>query len=197
MTELIEIVPPEYSVRLDLRYATGNNFTGKPVYAAAKCYLHKAAAEKLRIAIRLAEAIGYQFKLFDGFRPGEAQWKLWEHTPDPDFLADPNKGSPHSRGVAVDLTLCHMDGTELDMGTGFDAFTELSHHGNQEVSPEAQRNRHLLMGIMTTAGWDFYRHEWWHYQLFNSRDYPVLSDSEAGTGLMKKPSLIDRILPKF
>ena len=65
----------------------------------------------------------------------------------------------------------------LDMGTPFDAFTPLSHHGNTEVSVTAQKNRHLLMGLMTTAGWDFYRNEWWHYQLFNSRTYPLLSDS--------------------
>ncbi|MFN8930325.1 MAG: M15 family metallopeptidase, partial [Alphaproteobacteria bacterium] len=55
-----------------------------------------------------------------------------------------------------------------------------SHHGNQEISAEAQKNRLLLMGIMTTAGWDFYRNEWWHYQLFNSRDYALYSDAEAG-----------------
>lgn len=196
-TPLVEIKQPDFHVLLDLKYASSDNFTGKPVYGAARCFLHEEAAEKLSAAIRLAEAIGYQFKIFDAFRPTEAQWKLWEHTPDPDFLADPNRGSPHSRGVAIDLTLCHMDGTELDMGTAFDAFDEQSYHGNQEVSPEAQRNRHLLMGIMTTAGWDFFRNEWWHYQLFNSRDYMLLSDEEAGTEMMKRPTLIERILPKF
>lgn len=197
MSELVAITPPDYQVRLDLRYATDANFTGAPVYAQARCFLHPDAAEKLQVAIRLAEALGYQFKIFDAYRPTEAQWKLWNHTPDPDFLADPNRGSPHSRGVAVDLTLCNMEGYELDMGTEFDAFCDESHHGNLDVSPEAQRNRHLLMGIMTTAGWDFFRNEWWHYQLFNSRDYPLYSDEEAGTEMMKRPSLIDRILPKF
>ncbi len=197
MTDLVEITPDAYSVRLDIRYATSSNFTGEAVYTAAKCFLHHEAAEKLQAAVKLAEAIGYQLKIFDAFRPTEAQWKLWEHTPDPDFLADPNRGSPHSRGVAVDLTRCNMDGVELDMGTEFDEFSELSHHGNQEVSPEAQRNRHVLMGIMTTAGWDFFRNEWWHYQLFNSRDYMLYSDEEAGAEMMKRPSLIGRFLPKL
>jgi D-alanyl-D-alanine dipeptidase len=64
------------------------------------------------------------------------------------------------------------------MGTAFDAFTPLSHHGSTGVSEEAQRNRLVLLGLMTQAGWDFYRNEWWHYQLFNSRDYPLVSDSE-------------------
>ena len=64
------------------------------------------------------------------------------------------------------------------MGTEFDAFTPLSHHANAGISEEAQRNRLVLLGLMTQAGWDFYRNEWWHYQLFNSRDYALVSDAE-------------------
>ena len=181
---LVPITPEEYDVRLDIRYATADNFTGKPVYRVPKCYLHQEAADKLQEAISLARAIGYGIIIFDAYRPTEAQWTLWNHTPDPDFLANPERGSPHSRGVAVDLTLCDADGNALDMGTAFDAFTPLSHHGNKEVSAQAQQHRHILMGIMTTAGWDFYRNEWWHYQLFNSRDYPLYADAEAGTGML-------------
>jgi D-alanyl-D-alanine dipeptidase len=109
---------------------------------------------------------------------------MWDHTPDPEFLADPRRGSPHSRGVAVDLTLLDGEGRELDMGTGFDAFTPLSHHASLDVSARAQANRYTLLGIMTAAGWDFYRNEWWHYQLFNSRTYPLYSDSALPEGLM-------------
>jgi D-alanyl-D-alanine dipeptidase len=185
MTALRLISTPEYDVFFDIAYATERNFTGKPVYKAAACYLHENAAAKLREAIRLAAGLGLKIKIFDAYRPTEAQWKLWEHTPDPEFLADPRRGSPHSRGVAIDLTLCQPDGTELDMGTEFDAFTPLSHHGVVEgISAQAQANRLLLMGIMTSAGWDFYRNEWWHYQLFNSRDYPLYSDAEARLGMM-------------
>ncbi len=183
---LVEITQAAYGVWIDLRYATADNFTGEPVYRAdAKCYLHTEAAEKLKTAIQLAAVQGYRFRIFDAYRPTEAQWKLWNHTPDPNFLADPNKGSPHSRGAAVDLTLCTPDGADLDMGTPFDAFTPLSHHGRLDILPEAQRNRLLLMGIMTTAGWDFYRNEWWHYQLFDARArLPLYSDAEAGTAMM-------------
>lgn len=184
MPALIPITPPDYPVLIDIRYATADNFTGVPVYATPACLLHPEAAEKLAFAIRLADALGLTFRIFDAYRPPEAQWKLWNHTPDPNFLANPERGSPHSRGVAIDLTLCDRDGGELDMGTPFDAFTPLSHHGNQEVSAEAQRNRHLLMGIMTTAGWDFYRNEWWHYQLFNSRNYPLIPDAESPVPMM-------------
>jgi len=181
---LVEITPESHGVSLEIAYATANNFTGAPVYARGGCYLHPEAEEMLRTACDYAEVLGYGIKVFDAFRPSEAQWKLWDHTPDPDFLADPRRGSPHSRGVAIDLTLVDASGTELDMGTGFDAFTPLSHHGNMEISAAAQRNRHLLMGIMTTAGWDFYRNEWWHYQLFNSRTYPLLSDSVLEDSMM-------------
>lgn len=181
---LIEIQPAEYKVIFDIAYATENNFTGRPVYSRAACYLHPDAAKKLKKAIHLAAQLGYIIKIFDAYRPTEAQWKLWEHTPDPDFLADPRKGSPHSRGVAVDLTLCDAQGKELNMGTEFDAFTPLSHHANTEISVEAQKNRLILLGIMSAAGWDFYSKEWWHYQLFESKKYSLYSDIEAGTHMM-------------
>ena len=181
---LVEIIPEEYHVLLQIAYATPFNFTGMPVYKKARCFLHVEAAEKLKLASKLAAELDYKLKVFDAFRPAEAQWKLWEHTPDPNFLADPNKGSPHSRGVAVDVTLCEMNGRELNMGTGFDEFSPLSHHGVTEIPHQAQHNRFLLLGIMTSAGWDFYRNEWWHYQLFNSRNYPVYNDKDADTGMM-------------
>jgi D-alanyl-D-alanine dipeptidase len=88
-------------------------------------------------------------------------------------------------GAAVDLTLIDAAGAELEMGTPFDAFTPLSHHGALEISPTAQRNRAILLGLMTAAGWDFYRNEWWHYQLFDARNrYPVLSDAASPRPMM-------------
>ncbi len=184
LPDLIEILPATHDVELDIAYATANNFTGKPVYRRAACYLHPDAEDLLRRACGLARILGYRIKIFDAFRPAEAQFVLWDHTPDPEFLADPRKGSPHSRGVAVDLTLVDAAGEELDMGTGFDEFDPRSHHGDPGISAEAQRNRMILMGIMTTAGWDFYRNEWWHYQLFDSKRYPVLKDEVLPQGMM-------------
>ncbi len=176
MGDYIEIDPQTRDVEIALAYATAENFTGEPVYASAHCFLHKDAAALLDRAIDIASRQGYRFRIFDALRPSEAQWKLWNHTPDPDFLADPRRGSPHSRGVAVDLTLLDGDGRELDMGTGFDAFTPMSFHGDGEIPADAQRNRLLLLGIMSTAGWDFYSKEWWHYQMFDPRSYPLVDD---------------------
>ena len=181
---LIEIAAPDFDVDITLAYATPENFTGEPIYQNAICYLHTEAAEALTRAIETADNLGYRMLIFDAFRPSEAQWVLWNHTPDPDFLADPRRGSPHSRGVAVDLNLTTVDGQPLDMGTGFDAFTPKSHHGNTEISKTAQQNRLILLGIMTQAGWDFYRNEWWHYQLFDSRSYSLVSDTEIPKQMM-------------
>jgi D-alanyl-D-alanine dipeptidase len=182
--DLVEISAPDFDVDLMIAYAEEDNFTGKPVYARPACYLHRDAASLLARAVELAAEIGYRFLIFDGFRPSEAQWVLWNHTPDPDFLADPRRGSPHSRGVAVDLTLIDGNGAPLAMGTAFDDFTPQAHHGNCDIPSEAQINRHILLGLMTAAGWDFYRNEWWHYQMFDSRSYPLISDGELHHSMM-------------
>jgi D-alanyl-D-alanine dipeptidase len=181
---LVEITPGSHDVLLDLAYATPRNITGRPVYGRAACYLHPDAAAGLERAVTLARPLGFRVKIFDALRPSEAQWVLWNARPDPAFLADPRRGSPHSRGVAVDLTLVDGDGAELDMGTGFDDFTPLSHHGNRTIPAAAQRNRLLLLGLMTAAGWDFYGNEWWHYQLFNPRQYPLLRDADLPAPMM-------------
>lgn len=183
---LVEVTEKEFGVVIDLKYGTADNFTGRPVYKKQICYLHTEAAQKFKKAIEMAGKLGYRFKLFDAYRPTEAQQILWDHTPDPNFLAPPEKGSAHSRGVAIDLTLIDKSGNELDMGTEFDAFTPLSYHAVTEgISVEAQKNRLVLLGIMSAAGWDFYKNEWWHYQLFDARaKYPLISDKDAETQLM-------------
>lgn len=181
---LVEVTEPGFGVELDLVYASDRNFTGRPVYAAAHCFLRVAAAQRLRPVVNAAVGLGLRLRIFDAFRPTEAQWVLWRHTPDSDFLAPPWVGSPHSRGVALDLTLIGPDGAPLDMGTAFDAFTPLSHHGSTEVSVAARRNRLLLLGLMTAAGWSHYDKEWWHYQLPDSRRYPLISDSAVPKPLM-------------
>ena len=181
---LEEIAPPAFELSVDLRYATAGNLTGKPIYRRAGCYLHPDAAQLLRRAIDLARPLGLKLHVFDAYRPPQAQWALWNHLPDPDFIADPRRGSHHSRGVAVDLTLATPDGAALEMGTGFDAITPLSYHADLAVSPQAQRNRLLLLGLMSAAGWDFYSKEWWHYQLFQPRRYPLIDDGAQAPALM-------------
>ncbi len=181
---IVEITSETHGVDIDLYYATERNFTGHPIYAAAHCYLNAEAAAKLGQAVELARNFDLRVRVFDALRPTEAQWILWNHTPDPEFLADPRRGSPHSRGAAVDLSLFNGNGEPLDMGTPFDAFTPLSHHGSTGITIGAQRNRMFLLGLMTTAGWDFYGNEWWHYQLFDSRRFPLITDSALPKPMM-------------
>ncbi len=181
---LVEITPETHGVTLEIVYAGSKNFTDVPIYGRAACYLLDEAEPLLVRAVEFAAELKLGLKIFDAFRPSEAQWAMWTHTPDPNFLADPRRGSPHSRGVAVDLTLTDAGGRELEMGTAFDTFSPRSHHGNTGVSTEAQKNRHLLLGLMTAAGWDFYRNEWWHYQMFDSRRFEALSDNVLPVPMM-------------
>ena len=163
------------SAIISLAYATTNNFTGKVIYPKnAKAVLAAKAMPLLVTASELAKAQGYRLKIFDAFRPRWVQQKLWDACPDANYIMPPAKGSPHSRGVAIDLTLATAQGKELDMGAGFDEFAAISHHGNPQITATQAANRYTLMGIMVTAGWDFYRNEWWHYQLFDAKTYPFL-----------------------
>ncbi len=181
---LVAIAPPAFDVETCIVYATDENFTGRPVYRRPGCYLHPDAAALLSRGIVLAAELGLRLKVYDAFRPSEAQWLLWKHTPDPDFLADPRRGSPHSRGVAVDMTLVDDAGRELDMGSSVDRVGPLARHGCTDIPAIAQRNRAILLGLMAAAGWDHYLNEWWHYQMFEPRRYPVLTDAAAGTAMM-------------
>jgi D-alanyl-D-alanine dipeptidase len=166
-------------VDIDLRYATADNITGAPLYGRALCLLHPEAAAALHRAAAIAEGVGLRLLVWDAFRPVEAQWALWRALPDPRWVAGPRRGSHHNRGVAVDLTLAGRA-----MGTRFDEATPQSAHGATDIPEEAQRNRLMLAGIMTAAGWELDAFEWWHYQLPEAFRYPVLSDSVLGADRM-------------
>ena len=182
MQNLVEIATKNFDVIFDLRYASNNNVCGHKLYAYHFCYLHEAAIEPLNRAIKSAKNLGLKLKIFDGFRPIEVQQFMFDKFPSEDpnggFISNPKNGAiPHCRGVAIDLTLCDALGNELDMGTDFDEFSDLAFHNCEKISANAQRNRLILLGLMTAAGFDFYRNEWWHYQLFKPREYAVVKAS--------------------
>ena len=171
---LIDIKKYAYAIDIELRYAKKNNITGKKIFLEEKCLLIKEAAEKLFSASRIARNFDCKLKVFDAYRPKYVQEALWNFCPNPDFLTDPARGSPHTRGIAVDLTLT-KNAKELDMGTDFDDFTEKAFHLSKNVSVRVRKNRALLLSIMTLAGFDFYHNEWWHYQLFQPKKYPLIN----------------------
>lgn len=173
---LIEITETSHNIVLDMRYATENNFTNKPIYDCPRCFLRQEALTLLERAIDLAAQQNLRFKVLDAHRPQYAQERLWEICPNPNYIAIPESGSHHTRGVAIDLTLIDQNGHELDMGTPFDTFETTSHHGSPKISPQAAQNRYTLLGIMMSSGWDFYTNEWWHYQLFTPREFDLILD---------------------
>lgn len=182
MDRLPEISHPVIDV--DLRYATADNLCGRPIYDRAVALLHPDAHAALLRAAELAQAQQRRLRVFDAYRPLAAQRCLWAALPNPDFVADPARGSTHNRGVAVDLTLTDIDGQPFDMGTGFDDMTLQSHHGRTDIEPSAQRNRAHLLGLMALAGWEHHPYEWWHYNLPDPARYAIIDDAASVARLM-------------
>ncbi len=168
----IQSVVPE--IRIELKYATADNFTGQIVYDFDRCLLVKEAAFRLRDVQRELEAKGLGLKVWDGFRPIAAQWKFWELVPDERYVSDPRKGGRHTRGTAVDLTLITKDGVELPMPSAFDDFSEKAHRGFQGASEEAIANCKLLEEVMEKHGFIGLPTEWWHFDLAGWETYPTV-----------------------
>lgn len=174
------ITPHTHHVAIDLIYATDRNLTGKPIYRQAHCLLLEPAEVALKRAVELAKNIGMSLKIFDAYRPPQAQQALWDFLPDPTYVADIKRGSNHSRGTAIDLTLVGHDGQDLDMGTGFDEMAQASEHFHPGLSEQIQRNRTLLLGVMHGAGFTHIPNEWWHYELPGSRALALIDNADSG-----------------
>jgi D-alanyl-D-alanine dipeptidase len=173
---LVEVDAHALQVEIDLIYAGVDNLAGKQIYQDPRCLLHRDAERCLRKASTLARQAGLRLRIFDAYRPGYAQYLLWQALPNPEYVRDPGLGSHHTRGVAVDLTLIDASGNALDMGTGFDDMREQSHQFFADLPADIQRNRLLLLGIMLAAGFTYIDSEWWHYELPDAEDYPLIDD---------------------
>lgn len=149
----------------DLRYATENNFLKAQVYDCAECYTRVKTAKALLAANAEFRIQGVKIKFYDCYRPNDVQYKMWEIVPNPQYVANPVKGSIHNKGGAVDITLVDFDGEELDMGTDFDFFGKRAYHDNTDLSTEILENRKLLKETMEKHGFWSIRTEWWHYNL--------------------------------
>ncbi len=172
---LVDISTINPRIILDIKYATSDNFVGKPVYTAAKAYLETKVAKKLDDAQRLLETKGLGLKVWDAYRPLPVQQVLWDLVPDPRYVADPKVGSVHNRAAAVDVTLVDAQGNELAMPTEFDDFSERAHLSYEDLSAEVLKNRELLLATMTSVGFEPFETEWWHYNARNAEQYPLLS----------------------
>ncbi len=149
----------------DMRYATTNNFLKAKVYPCAECYTRVKTAKALIEVNKEFMEKGVKIKFFDCYRPNSVQHKMWKIVPNPQYVADPVKGSIHNKGGAVDITLVDFEGNELDMGTDFDFFGKRAYHDNMDLPEEVLRNRKLLKETMEKYGFWSIRTEWWHYNL--------------------------------
>ena len=157
---------------VDLRYATEENFTNQRIYDFTDLWLCYGTVKKLMLVQEELRQYGYSLKIWDGFRPVAAQFRLWAVCPDPTYVANPNKGfSSHSRGNTVDITLVNADGTEALMPTGFDDFSKLADRDYSDCSREAADNALFLEQLMIRYGFEAYAGEWWHFS--DTQTYPV------------------------
>ena len=176
--DLVELIKLDPTIRLDIRYATKNNFLGKPVYKEARAFLQRPAAEAL---VRVNQALrpqGYGLIIHDGYRPWSVTKVFWDATPDDKkiFVADPSQGSRHNRGCAVDLSLFDLKtGKEVVMTSGYDEMTERSHINYAGGSEEQRRLRDMLRAAMEAEGFAVYEPEWWHYDYKDWKKYPILN----------------------
>ena len=163
-------------IKVDLRYASPNNFTGRDLYSPLDCaWLHRAAAEGLEnsLAWLVSQHAGVGLLVLDALRPQRVQEQLWEALQGTDlqmYLANPVRGSIHSFGMAVDITLIDRQGRELDMGTPFDDLTALSHPAKEDeflasgaLTRQQVDNRRLLREAMSHGGFAGINTEWWHF----------------------------------
>lgn len=161
----------------ELKYATADNFTGQVIYEFEDVFLRYGTVMKLKAVSEELAGQGLYLKIWDGFRPVSAQFKLWEVCPDPTYVSDPNKGfSNHSRGFAVDVTLVDENGKELEMPTGFDDFSDLADRDYSDCSVAAAEKARLLETVMEKHGFSGYWGEWWHFNDTDKYDVETCFD---------------------
>ena len=149
----------------DMKYATEDNFLKAKVYDCAECLLRFKTVQALIAASNDFKKKGFKIKLYDCYRPLSIQKKMWEIVSNPEYVADPKKGSIHNRGGAVDISLVDSKGKEVDMGTPFDFFGIQAGHNYTKLSNEVKSNRKFLKKVMIKNGFNSFDSEWWHYNL--------------------------------
>lgn len=184
-----EIIPVKQiipDIVLDIRYSTTNNFTNQKLYTIGEAYLSLGAVNQLKVVHDSLKKItnyngvnypqGLGLKIFDGYRPRAVQYLMFEIFPNPVYVADPNTGSIHNRGGAVDVSIVDMaTKQEIPMPTEFDWFGIEASHSYMNLPPNVIANRTLLYNMMTQVGGFIpYDAEWWHYSINGASSLPLL-----------------------
>lgn len=176
-TDLVEIVQLDSTIKLDIRYATSNNFMRRAMYTHARAFLQRPAAEALVRAHAKLKRLGYGILVFDAYRPWSVTKHFWDETPPAQrkFVANPKEGSRHNRGCAVDLSLYNLKtGMEVSMPSAYDEFTDRASASYRGGTAQQRRHRDLLRRAMEAEGFSVNPHEWWHFDFHAWREYPVL-----------------------
>jgi len=177
LKKMVELKTMIQGIVYDLRYASTNNFMHRLMYPAGtnETFMRIAAVIALKKIQAELKVMGFGLKIFDAYRPFSVTVKFWELVHDERYVANPSKGSGHNRGIAVDLTISNLkSGKELDMGTGFDNFTDTAHHSFSNLREEVLQNRELLRSTMEKYGFKAFDTEWWHYFLPGGDKYEIL-----------------------
>lgn len=173
---MIEIIDHDNTIKLDIRYASANNFVGRPVYGEPRAFLQPEAAEALLRVCRTLKDRGLGVVIYDGYRPWSVTKLFWEFLPADKrkFVADPASGSNHNRGCAIDLGLFDL-ATEgsLPMPSGYDEFTNRASPDYTGGTDEERSNRDLLRQVMEAEAFTVNSEEWWHFDLIGSERYPI------------------------
>jgi D-alanyl-D-alanine dipeptidase len=186
--DLLELVKLDKTIKIDIRYATANNFVGRAVYPEARAFLQRPAAEALVRVHKELKKQGLGLVIFDGYRPWTITKLFWE-TVAPDqrkFVANPAKGSIHNRGCAVDLSIYDLKtGKLVPMPSGYDEFTERASPDYAGGTDEERRNRDKLRHLMEAAGFAVNSNEWWHFDFKDWAEYAIYDISFADAGKHK------------
>ncbi len=185
---LVELITLDPSIKLDIRYATENNFVGKKVYPEARAFLQKPAAKALVKVHQKLKKQGLGLVIFDGYRPWSITKLFWEVTSEDKrkFVANPAKGSKHNRGCAVDLSVFDLKtGQLIDMPSGYDEFTERASPDYAGGTEKERANRDMLRRLMEEAGFTVNPNEWWHFDFKNWEKYAIYDISFTEAEKMK------------
>jgi D-alanyl-D-alanine dipeptidase len=176
--ELVDVTQLDSTIKLDIRYATTNNFMGAVFYDQPRALLQRPAAESLVRVHKRLEAPGYGLLIHDAYRPWYVTKMFWDATPADlkDFVANPANGSRHNRGSAVDLTLYdRRTGEVVTMVAGYDEFSTRSYPRYPGGTSRQRWHRQLLRSVMEAEGFTVYEYEWWHFDYRDWQQYPIMN----------------------
>jgi D-alanyl-D-alanine dipeptidase len=175
-TDLVELIKLDSTFHLDIRYATSNNFLGRPVYKEARAFLQRPAAEALVKVNRELKPLGYSLVIFDGYRPWSVTKIFWDITPadKKEFVANPKNGSRHNRGCAIDVSLYSFAaGKEVEMPGNYDEMSKRSYSDYKGGTAGQRKLRDLLKSKMQANGFKVLKEEWWHFDFKGWKSYRI------------------------